>query len=201
MYSRFSEGCVELPIGTSGLCPAPYWPQREDADLNALIKAASSSFHPFRYRVTNQQYYTIISADETGGATTMSLAARRLLSKRSVTHAELPERQTRSLETKQADAGSNLDSDTNLRDAADLEGNRDSSSHGLTNEGDAGSPMVIDSDEDVPSVNQESHTEATPRPKTRGKVVCQTCTKTNDLTTDNVRHFADMALLLCRPTT
>jgi hypothetical protein len=47
MDSRFSEGCVELPISTSGLCPAPCWPQREDADLNALIKAASSSFRRF----------------------------------------------------------------------------------------------------------------------------------------------------------
>jgi hypothetical protein len=47
MYSRFSEGCVELPIGTSGLCLAPYWPRREDADLDALIKAASSSLRRF----------------------------------------------------------------------------------------------------------------------------------------------------------
>jgi hypothetical protein len=140
-------------------------------------------------------------ADKGGCAATMSLAARRLLSKRTVTHAELPERQTRSLETQQADVGSNLDTDTTLHDAADLEDNRASSSHGLTNEGDAGSPMVIDSEEDAPSVNQESHTEATPRPKSRGKVVCQTCTTTNDLTTNNVRHFADMAPLLCRPTT
>jgi hypothetical protein len=129
----------------------------------------------------------------------MSLAARRLLSKRSVTHAELPEQHTRPLEIQQADAGSNLNSDTTLRDVADLEDNRASSSRVLTNDGD--DPMVIDSDEDTPSLNQESHTESTPRPKSRGKVVCQTCTTTNDPTADNVRHFADMAPLPFRPTT
>jgi hypothetical protein len=129
----------------------------------------------------------------------MSLAARRLLSKRSATHAELPEQHKKSHGTQQADAGSNLDADMTLRDAADLEEHRSSPAHGLTNDGD--DPMVIDSDEDTPSLNQESHTEATSRPKSRGKVVCQTCTTTSVPTADNARHFADMAPLPCRPTT
>jgi hypothetical protein len=114
---------------------------------------------------------------------------------------ELPERHTRPLEIQQADVGSNLDSDTTLRDAAGLEDTRSLPLHGTTNEGDDGSPMAIDSDEDTPSLNQESRTEATPRPKSRGKVVCQTCTTVNDLIAGNARHFADIASLLCRPTT
>jgi hypothetical protein len=129
-----------------------------------------SSLHPFRCRATCSLTSRYSPA--------MSLAARRLLSKRSATHLE---GHIQSRGTPQADADDNLVAGTTIRHRSDPENNRASLALGSPNESDFGVPTTTDPIEYDISTDRRRNLEATSTSQTgRGKVICQTCTANND---------------------